>query len=161
MKSVAAGRKPNSVPLRETIIPLGPALLTGSSDLPGSFGRAVLKRSPIWSCSVRGFACHLPYSRRGALLPHLFTLTHLRPCGLRWAVYFLCHWSFRLPRPGVTRRTALWSSDFPLALRQAIIWPTATLYSIALGINPAFIRQSPAGSRTARASCRGCFSACR
>ncbi len=32
-------------------------------------------RLPIWSCSVRGFACHLPYSRRGALLPHLFTLT--------------------------------------------------------------------------------------
>src|SRR5713101_7082632 len=30
---------------------------------------------PIWSCSVRGFACHLCYHRRGALLPHLFTLT--------------------------------------------------------------------------------------
>jgi hypothetical protein len=90
-KSTAAGRKPNSVPLRETIIPLVPALLTGSSDLPGDFGRAVLKRLPIWSCSVRGFACHLPYDRRGALLPHLFTLTRLRPCGRRRAVYFLCH----------------------------------------------------------------------
>src|SRR6266850_5695171 len=32
-------------------------------------------RLPIWSCSVRGFACHRPYGRRGALLPHLFTLT--------------------------------------------------------------------------------------
>ena len=32
-------------------------------------------RFPIWPCSVRGFACHLPYSKRGALLPHLFTLT--------------------------------------------------------------------------------------
>jgi len=28
---------------------------------------------------VRGFACHLPYSRRGALLPHLFTLTYVIP----------------------------------------------------------------------------------
>ena len=65
--------------MRVTIIPLVPASLTGSSDLPGGFGRAVLKRHPIWSCSVRGFACHLPYSRRGALLPHLFTLTRLRP----------------------------------------------------------------------------------
>ena len=82
-----------------TIIPLGPALLAGSSDLPGGFGRAVLKRLPIWPCSVRGFACHPPYSGRGALLPHLFTLTRLRPCGLRrgkpcdlpLAVYFLCH----------------------------------------------------------------------
>src|SRR5436305_5050173 len=69
-----------------TIIPLVLPSLAGSSDLPGSFGRAVRQlafalagdvelRSPIWSCSVRGFACHLPYDRRGALLPHLFTLT--------------------------------------------------------------------------------------
>src|SRR5688572_24603192 len=40
--------KPSSVPLPPlratsvTIIPLGPRLLAGSSDLPGSFGRAVL-----------------------------------------------------------------------------------------------------------------------
>ena len=126
-------RKPNSVPfdsafdsrlaplarrsLRVTTIPLGPALLTGSSDLPGGFGRAVRERLPIWPCSVRGFACHRPYGRRGALLPHLFTLTRLRPrpsgsgfggqasdwraCRAeargakrrerRRAVYFLCH----------------------------------------------------------------------
>src|SRR5437870_3069552 len=100
----------------ETIIPLAPPLLAESSDLPGSLGRAVRcarrearTRFPIWSCSVRGFACHLPYGKRGALLPHLFTLTRLRPCGLRRskpltglprrsvrstrrrAVYFLCH----------------------------------------------------------------------
>src|SRR5437764_7215319 len=57
--SAAAGRKPTSVPstrtdralprvrpsLRVTTIPLGPALLTGSSDLPGGFGRAVLSRN--------------------------------------------------------------------------------------------------------------------
>ena len=75
--------KPSSVPrlrtLRRvgetTIIPLGPRLLAGSSDLPGGFGRAVLWRHPIWPCSVRGFACHRRYRRRGALLPHLFTLT--------------------------------------------------------------------------------------
>jgi len=54
-------------------------------------GRAARSRHPIWSCSVRGFACHRRYRRRGALLPHLFTLTHLRPRGLRRAVYFLCH----------------------------------------------------------------------
>ena len=64
--------------------------------------------SPIWSCSVRGFACHPCYHERGALLPHLFTLTLLRPAGYggqaheepahrsarsarRWAVCFLCH----------------------------------------------------------------------
>jgi hypothetical protein len=76
--------------------------------------RAEARRcSPIWSCSVRGFACHPCYHGRGALLPHLFTLTRLRPCGLRRSGMFSVPLSFRLPRPGVTRRTALWSSDFP------------------------------------------------
>jgi len=32
-------------------------------------------RSPIWSCSRRGLPCHRCYHRRGALLPHHFTLT--------------------------------------------------------------------------------------
>ena len=139
-----------------TIIPLGPALLTGSSDLPGDLGRAVLRRLPIWPCSVRGLACHLPCGKRGALLPHLFTLTRRRPYGRRRAGpcgptldatgslspphlgrswrgpnhtaplrtvnrsrllggMFSVPLSFELPRPGVTRRTALWSSDFPPA----------------------------------------------
>ena len=30
---------------------------------------------PIWSCSGWGLPCHLRYRKRGALLPHLFTLT--------------------------------------------------------------------------------------
>jgi hypothetical protein len=68
--------------LRTTTIPLALALLTGSSDRPGGIGRAVLERLPIWSCSVRGFACHPCCHGRGALLPHLFTLTsRLTPPG--------------------------------------------------------------------------------
>ncbi len=84
-EAAAVGHKPNSVPrLRRataadlgavTIIPLAPPLLAGSSSLPGSFGRTVLWRFPIWPCSVRGFACHPCCHERGALLPHLFTLT--------------------------------------------------------------------------------------
>src|SRR5262249_32878968 len=70
--------------------------------------------SPIWPCSVRGFACRRCCHRRGALLPHLFTLTAPKPReGRRRAVCFLCHWSFGSPRPAVNRRTALRSSDFP------------------------------------------------
>src|SRR5688572_23972309 len=57
-----------------TIIPLAQPSLAGSSGLPGGFGRAVLKRLPIWPCSVRGFACHPCCHGRGALLPHLFTI---------------------------------------------------------------------------------------
>jgi hypothetical protein len=98
---------------RGTVIPLGRALLRGSSDLPGScdapsrhvpavlsiqqaqnrrsprtllelparesrwpaWSERTAESSPIWSCSVWGLPCHRHYWRRGALLPHLFTLT--------------------------------------------------------------------------------------
>jgi len=90
-----------------TIIPLGPGLLAGSSDLPGDNGRAVRSARqlaspdccrPIWSCSVRGFACHPCCHGRGALLPHLFTLTRLRPPSeRRQAVCFLCHFPSGYP----------------------------------------------------------------
>ena len=51
-----------------------------------------LRRFPIWSCSVRGFACHTHFCARGALLPHLFTLTlRLGLAASLRAVYFLCH----------------------------------------------------------------------
>ena len=157
---------------------------------------------------MRGFACHRRCRRRGALLPHLFTLTRLRspvlsvrramagkPWGLptvapkarRWAVSFLCHWSVRLPCPGVTRRTALWSSDFPLlpALRGTAAVPGSSgrladcdtrimAYAIAASVEKAWLEHGSAGqrtrasirrslgrSRTVRASCRGCCVACR
>src|SRR5262245_54272867 len=101
---------------RTTIIPLVPPSLAESSDLPGnsldgpSSRRPAPRRRrgrdfPIWSCSVRGFACHPCCHGRGALLPHLFTLT--RPAGPKGpalhavgrvfsdppdqAVCFLCH----------------------------------------------------------------------
>src|SRR6187551_2760593 len=86
------------------IIPLAPSLLTGSSSLPGDRVDGP-SNPPIWPCSVRGFACRPCYHERGALLPHLFTLTRLRPCGLRrgkprglpLAVCFLCHFPSSCP----------------------------------------------------------------
>src|SRR3954453_19333067 len=111
-----------------TIIPLAPPSLTGSSSLPGGWERAVpltgaggcppgRQRPPIWPCSVRGFACHPCCHGRGALLPHLFTLTLRRTAGFRQPLaqggMFSVPLSFELPRPGVPRRTALRSSDFP------------------------------------------------
>ena len=56
-QGVRVGHKPSSVPMPEAsvmIIPLGRELPHASSDLPGSLGRATLKRSPIWSCSGWG-----------------------------------------------------------------------------------------------------------
>src|SRR5687768_7975432 len=145
MLPVKCRSQPVSRILSRTTIPLALRLLAESSNLPGGFGRAVLKRHPIWSCSVRGFACHPCCHERGALLPHHFTLTlRLALAGSLRAVSFLCHYSVRLPCPGVTRRTALRSSDFPPAFalsgyggqarrntevrRPAVVWPAATTH---------------------------------
>ena len=69
-------------------------------------------RSPIWSCSGRGFPCHACYQSRGALLPHHFTLT----CALRHiGGIFSVALSIGSRLPGVTWHPALWSPDFPLS----------------------------------------------
>ena len=62
--------KPNSVSRRggTAIIHLAPALLAGSSDLPGSCNGAGSPSSPIWSCSVWGLPCPRYHYRSGALL---------------------------------------------------------------------------------------------
>jgi len=60
-------------------IHLGRLSPAASRDLPGwrpgnrpaAQGGAI----PIWSCSRRGLPCRLCRQRRGALLPHPFTLT--------------------------------------------------------------------------------------
>ena len=75
--------KPVSVPAsvareRAAAIPLGRRLLSGSSDLPGSRNGADRSCSPIWSCSAWGLPCRPRCRGRGALLPHLFTLTGRR-----------------------------------------------------------------------------------
>ena len=79
------------------IIPLRDALLRRFSNLPAGFGspfgvsppwrtgpvrpaawREADRSLPIWSCSVWGLPCRACYQSRGALLPHLFTLTPAR-----------------------------------------------------------------------------------
>ena len=100
---VVAGRKPNSVSLDSALTGLArddnhsssPAITGGikrptrvlSLHLPRrSLAAAWRRRSdgpsyvrtPIWPCSVRGLACHRCCHRRGALLPHLFTLACTR-----------------------------------------------------------------------------------
>src|SRR5688572_14466706 len=107
---------------------------------------------PIWSCSVRGFACHHRYRRRGALLPHLFTLTPpplARPCGpasFGGAVFFLCHYpsdcSARALPGALPSGVRTFLPPLPFGLRRGrpeglltvtrvrkptIVWPTATL----------------------------------
>ena len=119
----------------ETTIPLALSSLTGSSDLPGGFRRAVLERLPIWSCSVRGFACHRPYSRRGALLPHLFTIACDTPAGAPRQLCVFCATFRQVTLPG--RYPAHCPLEFGLSspgstapplsrrwpLPAAIVWP--------------------------------------
>ena len=80
-------------------------------------------RSSIWSCSGWGLPCHRCHHRRGALLPHLFTLTS-RPHGRtprRWrdphpadARRFVFCGTFRgLTPPRRYLAPCPWSPDFP------------------------------------------------
>jgi len=58
---------------------------------PSSLKRPTRKRRgprhsfPIWSCSEWGLPCHFCYQKRGALLPHPFTLT-----SRSWRFAFCC-----------------------------------------------------------------------
>ena len=56
---------------------------------------------PIWSCSRWGLPCRLCYQRRGALLPHHFTLTVSLGGMISVAL------SLRLPSPDVIRHRVL------------------------------------------------------
>src|SRR3954468_18933193 len=98
-----------------TIIPLAPPLLAGSSGLPGSFERAVLVALPYLALLRAGFCLPpvLPRARCALTAPfHPYPPSPLRA---KVGGIFSVPLSFELPRPGVTRRTALRSSDFPLA----------------------------------------------
>ncbi len=108
--------KPVSVPSRVAVIPLGPALLPGSSDLPESRTERATP-SLLFGLAPRGvYPAGPDCSGRGALLPHLFTLTPRE--GRR---YVFCG-TFRETRfervpPAVSRHAALWRPDFPPAPR--------------------------------------------
>ena len=73
---------------------------------------------PIWSCSVWGLPCRLHYCWRGALLPHLFTLTfHLRS----GQAPHECGWRYRLCGTGrlcaLTRRSRALPGTLPRGVR--------------------------------------------
>src|SRR5712691_11891103 len=154
-----------------TTIPLASPLLARSSNRPGdsrtgrpdsvvtdALPRRVAERPPIWSCSVRGFACRPCYHERGALLPHLFTLTHLRsptPCGAARFVgrYVFCATVLQVALTG--RYPAHCPAEFGLsslylrarrcglALRRtAVVWLAAKtqLYTLGSGLRVAHAR---------------------
>src|SRR5437762_11333583 len=68
--------------------------------------KPVLPAAPTWSCSRWGLPCRCRYRRRGALLPHHFTLAARRPRAERvWRCVSVAL-SLGSPPPGVTRHRA-------------------------------------------------------
>ena len=128
--SGGCGSRPVSRVLSKAVIHLRRTSPCACSDLPGSGAGnasppASAARSPTWSCSGRGLPCHRCHHRRGALLPHLFTLT-AHPFGHE-AVCFLWHFPWaRAPQalPGALPcgartflRPDIRSSDCPVDSR--------------------------------------------
>ena len=190
-ESVAAvDRKPNPVRLHAalrrrlgvTTIPLGPALLAGSSDLPGGFGRAVLFSHPA-ACAARRWAPpYLVLLRAGFCLPSSLAADAVRsyrtfsplpkaspvdPSTSPSAVCFLCHCPSGCPDralpgalpSGVRTFLPLPSRAFRrVPARRRSSGPLRRRFDLSRAPS---IRRFPAGCRTARASCRGCCAACR
>jgi len=159
-----------------TIIPLAPPLLAGSSNRPGSIRRAVLL--PYLVLLRAGFCLPpmLPPARCALTAPfhHCLPPGFCKPGDV--GCVFSVPLSFELPRPGVTRRTALRSSDFPPST-VASCGASAdgdrlahcdrrycSLRHDARGAkrDPRCVsRRFPGKSDTARASCTNCCAACR
>ena len=160
---IAASRKPNSVSTFRwmTVIPLAPPSLAGSSNRPGSIGRAVLL--PYLVLLRAGFCLPrvLPPARCALTAPfhHCHPLSPLSRLRRRFGCMFSVPLSFGLPRPGVTRRTALRSSDFPPERPPESDHATVWLTAIVCTLVPS--HRSPARSGTAPASCTDCCAACR
>jgi hypothetical protein len=84
----------------EMAIPLGRLSRAASRDRPGRLPGNGLRAVPIWSCSRWGLPCRSRYRSRGALLPHLFTLTFWpKPSGGLFSVAL----SLGSPPPDVIR----------------------------------------------------------
>jgi len=76
---------------------------------------AAARVAPIRSCSRRGLPCRRRCRRRGALLPHPFTLTpSIFQFGeMRRAVCFLWRYPWGHPRRTLSGAVSAWSPDFP------------------------------------------------
>ena len=126
-----SGRKSGSRPISRVLswatIHLGCASPLISSDLPGSSRGPQVQtrgsRTSLFGLAPGGVylavaCCH----RRGALLPHPFTLTCRRIADIGGLLSVALSVGSR--PPGVTWHLTLWSPDFPPRLLAAIAWPT-------------------------------------
>ncbi len=152
---VKKGSRPISRVLSWATIPLGCTSPCTSSGLPGNArgprAAACAACFPIWPCSRRGFQCRRRYRRRGALLPHLFTLAVV--LAHAWAVYFLLHFPWaRAPQalPGAVPCGA--RTFLCLLAKTAIAWPTpaTNIEGPGVGLKRCFQADSSQGQGPAR-----------
>ena len=73
---------------------------------PGTSDYSGVPATPIWSCSRWGFPCRRRCRRRGALLPHRFTLAARPACRRQAGGVLSVALSLGSPPPGVTRHRA-------------------------------------------------------
>jgi hypothetical protein len=138
-----------------TAIHLGRSLPTASSNQPGRQGwkqaRALARPVvPIRSCSRWGLPCRRRCRRRGALLPHPFTLALLRQ-RLRKAVCFLWHCPWGHPRRTLSGTVFPRSPDFPLHRRGRCSGRPADWRNPDMGWHPpgsSAVRRTPAACAT-------------
>ena len=118
--------KPGSVPPWEQILGRGWPFLwdarrrapratdpSGGAKVCPAFPRTGMPAAPTWSCSRWGFPCRRRRRRRGALLPHHFTLAGRPVFRGGPAVYFLWHFPWGRPRRALPGTVPPWSPDFP------------------------------------------------
>jgi len=118
-----SGRHADSLSAGATAIPLGRRLPGASSNLPGRQGLDIDPEAfcacaqieplavPIRSCSRWGLPCRRRCRRRGALLPHRFTLAAVNATPA--AVCSLWHYPWAHARRMLSGTACPWSPDFP------------------------------------------------
>ena len=129
-----------------TAIPLGRCLHMASSNLPGRSsltqpcGVIALRRTarvavPIRFCSRWGLPCRFRCRTRGALLPHLFTLTAPKPRGAKAGGSFSVALSLGSPPPDVIRHRMSMEPGLssPAAFRHLPERPSGRLTGAGMG----------------------------
>ncbi len=129
------GSRPISRVLSWATIHLGCTSPCTSSSLPGSTrgsrAAACAACFPIWPCSRRGLPCRRRCRRRGALLPHRFTLAVV--LAHAWAVCFLLHFPWAHAPQALPGAVPYGARTFLRFLaKTAVAWPTPATNIVAM-----------------------------
>ena len=131
---ITDGSRPISRVLSWATIHLGCTSPCTSSGLPGSTrgsrAAACAACFPIWPCSRRGLPCRRRCRRRGALLPHHFTLAVV--LAHAWAVCFLLHFPWAHAPQALPGAVPSGARTFLCFLaKTAVAWPTPSTNIVA------------------------------